>query len=677
MLESVKSLGLVLLAALAGCAGPAPSARPLTTSTRELALTFTPPPMPAPDEFRAATGAPGPAYWQQRADYTIQANLDTDKRAITARQTLTYTNNSPDTLTHLWFNLEQNLFRPNSRGARQTAPGARFGNRDRFDGGFSIRHVAIDGDPVELRVEDTLARLDLPRPLAPRGGTVTIDLSFSFSIPPYGSDRLGIDQTRHGEIFQIAQWFPNVCVYDDVHGWNTLPYLGQGEFYTNFGRYDVSITVPRSHLVAATGVLQNPEEVLTPVQRERLSAARATTDSIVIRSRDEVADPATRPPGDGPLTWRFIAEDVRTFAWASSGAFAWDACTHPGSGPAGAGTLCQSFYPAEAARVWGPDALGGGSSQMLRASLAHYGEKWYPYPYPVATNVNGIVGGMEYPMIVFCGGGRQQPNANEEIPSARDAERGLFGVTTHEIGHNWFPMLLSSDERRHAWMDEGFDTFINYYASLERYPDILPRRGNARVWARDHPRPSAQVIDIPADEVAPGTLGDMQYGKTAAGLVLLREGILGEERFDRAFREYIRRWAFKHPRPWDFFRTIEDVAGEDLGWFWRGWFYSTGITDQAIERVDRTEHGSTAIFINRGEVVMPLAFTVEYDDGERQAHRLPVTIWRDSDRYAFEMATAGRAVRSIEIDPDEDFPDVDLSNNAWPRRARTRSGPRE
>lgn len=630
---------------------------------------FSGPPMPPPNEFRTARGAPGPAYWQQRVDYSIDATLDGAARQVSASGTMVYTNNSPQDLGTIWVSLDQNLFRPDSNGARISTPSGRFGNRDGFAGGFENLAARIDGREVTVLVQDTIGRIDLPSPVSAAGGRVSIEFSWSFAIPPYGSDRMGIDEVGDGPIFQIAQWFPSACVFDDVHGWNTLPYLGQGEFYSNFGTYDVRITVPADHLVAATGELVNGGEVLTSLEQERLSRARASEETVVIRAADE-----PRPGGGAETrTWRFSADNVRTFAWASSRSFAWDACFIPGCGRGsdgepgrGEGTLCQSFYPKEAAALWSAAGPGGGSTQMLRASLAHYGERWYAYPYPTATNVNGIVGGMEYPMLAFSSG--------------RDpaGERGLWGVTTHEIGHTWFPMVINTDERRHAWMDEGFNSFINYYATLERYPDDLPRRGNPRRWARDHRRPTTQPIDIPADAVEPGTLGDQQYGKTATGLTLLREGILGPERFDRAFRAYLRRWAFKSPRPWDFFRAMEDESGEALGWFWRGWFYERGVLDQAVTTVmqpggaaGNAEATDARVTIrNLGQLVMPVVFKVEYNDGSDEVRRLPVTIWQTGNSWQTQWDTRDgsgriRKVRRIELDPNEDFPDVNLSNNTW------------
>lgn len=657
--------GLMACAA-GGGATPAAARSEAARETKDFAARFAPPAWPAPNAQRTARGEPGPEYWQQRCDYTIRVSLDEAARSIAGCATIEYTNQSPEPLPFLWLHLEQNLFRPDSLGAQMTAPGDRFGNRDAFRGGFEVLGVSAearaDGSPdpagaLTLHVYDTVARLDLPAPIPPRGGRASFTIAWTAKVPGYGSDRLGIDDVRDGPIFQLAQWFPAVAKFDDVHGWNTLPYLGTGEFYTDFGDFDVAIDVPASHLVAATGVLTNEHEVLTPRQVERLSAARASAQTVTIRGVDEVGAAESRPRAEsGRLTWRFRAQNVRTFAWASSAAFAWDACFLPGAGPGsdgatgrGEGVLCQSFYPREAAPLW------SGSTQMVRQSIEHYSRMWYAYPYPTATNVNGIVGGMEYPMVAFC--------------RARDDGRALWGVTTHELGHNWFPMIVNTDERRHAWMDEGFNTFMNYYAGLERDPDTLPRRGHPRRWAREQPRPLPQMVDTPPDLLARGTLGVTQYAKPAAGLVLLREGILGEERFDAAFREYIRRWAFKSPRPWDFARTIEDVAGMDLGWFWRGWFYSTGVLDQAVTSVMQAEgenRNARVTIANLGELIMPVTFRVDYTDGSSEVRRLPVQVWAQGDAWTTTWDVGGRRIRSVTVDPDQVMPDVEPRNNVWP-----------
>jgi hypothetical protein len=341
-----------------------------------------------------------------------------------------------------------------------------------------------------MHVYDTVARIDLPEAISPRGGALELDLEWTFVIPERVFRRFGIEETAHGEIFEAAQWFPSVAVYDDVHGWNTLPYLGTGEFYTNFGDYDVSLTVPWDHLVVATGSLENPDEVYTKTQLERLSRARSSDETVVIRSAEEVGDPASRPESAGTLTWHFRAHDVRTFAWASSPAFVLD-------GANADGVLCQSAYPQESRPLWEK------STQMLRSAILGYGKRWYRYPYPVATNVSGPEPGMEYPMIIFC--------------QAQQDDHDLFGVTAHEIGHNWFPMLVNTDERRHAWMDEGFNTFINYYADEDWFGTEENGRGNPVSFASRMLAPGLVPIETPPDQLPPHLLGELEYSKTAAG----------------------------------------------------------------------------------------------------------------------------------------------------------------
>jgi hypothetical protein len=633
---------------------------------------FSPIDLPPPTRERLATGAPGSEYWQQGVRYDIEATLDAEGKVLSGKETITYTNNSPDPLDHVWLHLEQNLFRQGSVGALKTPPGARFGNRDGFEGGLEIEYVKISptvsldrpegadgaamaamepGSDLTLHVFDTVGRIDLPTAIPARGGELVFEVSWSFKIPQYGSDRMGWQEVADGTIYEMAQWFPAMAVYDDVHGWNTLPYLGQGEFYTNISDFDVRLTVPRGHLVAATGVLRNEADVLTETERERLAAARLSAETVAIRAESEVKDAAMRPEGEGPLTWHFVAGNVRTFAFASSDAFIWDASFLPESGPEGAdgepeGTLVQSVYPKEAT-AW------AGSTEMLRFAIDGYNTRWFRYPYPVATNVNGNISGMEYPMIIFCGG--------------REDERGLWGVTTHEIGHNWFPMTVNTDERRHAWMDEGFNTFINYYSNRERYPEESGGRGNARGFVDAMLQPDQEPMEMPADQVQPGRLGTMQYAKTATALVLLREQVLGPERFDAAFRAYVKRWAFKSPQPADFFRCMEDVAGEGLDWFWRGWFLETGTLDQAVVSVEQEpgSAGAKATFLNLGELVMPLTFRVTYSDGSAETRLLPVETWYQTNKWTTGWDTGGRTVTGILVDPDEVMPDTDPANNTW------------
>jgi hypothetical protein len=634
---------------------------------------FLPLDLPDSTPMRLASGAPGPSYWSQRVDYAIDATLDAERRRVQGVERITYTNNSPDELDYLWLNLEQNLFRQDSRGSmlrnrRQDRPRAGTGEgeagaEEQADGGFEIASVRVvtatesaggaAGEAaldVPMHIYDTVGRIDLPTPVAADGGQATVEIAFAFNFVPW-SARMGFEEVGQGVIFEAAQWFPNVCVYDDVSGWNTLGYLGAGEFYTDFGDYEVNLTVPRSHLVVATGVLQNPEEVLTTGQRERLAQALASDETVTIRAEAEVADPTTRPDGDGPVTWRFKARDVRTFAWASSAAFIWDACGAD-TGPEGSGqrVLCQSFYPAEAAQTWKE------STQYVRESIEHYSRWWYPYPYPACTNVNGREGGMEYPMLVFCGG--------------RESAESLWGVTTHEVGHSWFPMVVNSNERQNAWMDEGFNTFINYYATREVHPEFQTRRGDVAKYAASNPATIWQPILTRPDHMARRMLGRLAYGKTATGLIVLREQILGPERFDYAFRTYIRRWAFKHPQPADFFRAMEDASGADLAWFWRGWFYGAGVLDQAVKDVrwDDDSRRGRIVFENRGELAMPMTYRVTYSNGAVEEGKAPVEVWAASDEwFAPVRLEGGVRVVKVEIDPEGGMPDVDRGNNVWER----------
>ncbi len=592
---------------------------------------FSPLDLPAPSRLRTGSGAPGPDYWQQQVDYDIAVSLDPESRRIRGQERITYTNNSPEPLDYIWVHLEQNLLRADSIGSL-IGGGLAVGGPTEGSDGVLLSDVTANGAPLAFVVYDTMARIEVPQPIAAGGGKFACDLRFEFTIPEKVFRRYGLQKVKKGTIFEIAQWFPAVAVYDDVHGWNTLPYLGTGEFYTNFGNFDVRITVPRDHLVVATGVLQNEAEVFTAEQRARLLQAKDSEETVIIRGKDEVGAADSRPAGEGPLTWHFRAEHVRTFAWASSEAFILDA--------AGLGdTLVQSAYPEDELPTWSK------STHMLRSAIAGYNKRWFPYPYPRATNVAGVEGGMEYPMIIFCRGRN---------------ERGLYGVTTHEIGHNWFPMLVNTDERRHAWMDEGFNTFINIYSEEEFFGDA-PRAGGRVMRGR-----AMVPIMTAADQLDGMQLGMLQYMKTGAGLFLLRERILGPERFDFAFRTYIRRWAFKSPQPADFFRTMEDAAGADLAWFWRGWFVEGANLDQAVDEVRQPKGRAPGMvtFTNRERMVMPLDFLVTFADETTETQSLPVQVWFTSDRVQRRIATKKEIVR-VEIDPKKVLPDISRANNRW------------
>ncbi len=625
---------------------------------------FSPLNLPPPNSMRTGAGTPGPDYWQQQVNYSIDVSLDTEKNEVAGRAKVMYINNSPQKLDYIWLHLEQNLFRGDSLGAHAIEQGTRFGYRG-HDGGLTISSVkGASGEDLKLSVYDTVGRLEIPKggAIEAKGGKFEFEIAWSFPIPPFGADRMGTQKVEQGTIYQLAQWFPAACVYDDYYGWNTLPYLGQGEFYTNYGDYEVRITVPREHVVACSGVLMNEGEVLTKEQQERLAEARKSGGAggaVMIVKPEEVGTAQSRPGEAGKraaLTWKFKAEKVRTVAWTSSPAFIWDACWLQESGPLGAdgtptGTLVQSVYPKEATPLWSDKA-----TDMLRFAIDGYSKKWFRYPYPSAVNVNGVVGGMEYPMIIFC--------------AERNDEHGLYGVTTHEIGHNWFPMTVNTDERRHAWMDEGFNSFINIYSNLERYPDRRGTREEVHQFALDNARGQQQPMDTAADAVWRGRLGFLEYGKTQVALQLLREEVLGPERFDPAFRRYIDQWAFKSPRPADFFRCMEDAAGKDLAWFWRGWFLETGDFDVGVTSVAYGEGGKQALvtFTNYNEIVMPVKYRVTYEDGKTEMRWLPVEAWMTTNQWTAAWDCEGKKVVKVEADPEGKLPDIEVGNNVWKAR---------
>ncbi|MCC7397631.1 MAG: M1 family metallopeptidase [Planctomycetes bacterium] len=632
--HSLHLVGAFALAAAALAAQDDGYAR--APKLRQDVTIFSPLDLPTPNRQRTASGAPGPDYWQQRVDYRIAATLDPEARTVTGKEHITYHNHSPEALDYLWVHLEQNILRKDSIGA-QIGGGAAVGGDSDYNDGVQLGKVAAGATTLAYHVYDTMMRVDLPQPIA-AGATFEFDIEWSFAVPQRVFRRYGTMETPKGTIWELAQWFPAVAVYDDVHGWNTLPYIGTGEFYMNFGDVELALTVPRDHLVVASGVLQNPEQVYTTTQLERFAAAQKSRDTIVIRGQDEVGDPSTRPAGEGPLTWRFRAENVRTVAWASSPAFLLDACTADG-------VLVQSAYSEASLPVWSQ------STAMLATAIEGYNKRWFPYPYPVATNVAGIEGGMEYPMIIFCSGRN------------RRSEGGLYGVTTHEIGHNWFPMLVNTDERRHAWMDEGFNTFINKYSTADWFKDHSPNKPSS--YAGMLRAPGIPVVTR-ADRLNGMQLGILQYEKTGVGLQILREYILGPERFDHAFRTYIRRWAFKSPQPADFFRTMEDAAGMDLAWFWRGWFLEDAMFDQAIERVRQptSRIGARVVVVNKERQVMPLTLRATFVDGSTETRRLPVELWFQSDRVSVTLESLGK-VKEVRLDPEQMLPDVDRSNNVW------------
>ncbi len=607
--------------------------------------------------YRSGTGAPGPMYWQNKADYKINIKLDEEANSLSGDVEITYKNNSPDKLPFLWLQLDQNQFNNESRGGKTTTiAGGRFGNTG-FDGGYTVQFVSVEktsqtGKKVTTRsvyaehlTDDTRMQIRLSEPML-TNEEVKIKISYSFKVPRYGSDRMGKQETQEGVIYEIAQWYPRMAVYDDVEGWNTLPYLGAGEFYLEYGDFEYNITVPYNHIVVGSGELMNPNEVLTTEQIKRLNEAKSSDKTVIIRSAEEVTDAKSRPRTSGTLTWKFKCKQARDIAWATSKAFIWDACKI--NLPSGKTSLAQSVYPKESN---GNDAWGR-SSEYVKGCIEFYSKYVYEYSYPSAVNVAGVVGGMEYPGIVFC--------------DYRDKTESLWGVTDHEFGHNWFPMIVGSNERKYAWMDEGFNTFINSLSTKnfnngEYYSPENVRQMTPYYYDRD---PIANIPDVIQDN----NLGIAAYMKPGYGLTMLRELVLGEKRFDYAFKEYVNRWAFKHPTPLDFFRTMEDAAGEDLGWFWKGWYLNDWKIDQSVKDVTYVQQdatkGSVITIENLEKMPMPVTLEIKETNGTKKRVQLPYEIWQRGSTWSFRHDSKS-AIESIVIDPDNKLPDVNIRNNQW------------
>ena len=618
---------------------------------------FEPFDLPTPNEYRSASGRPGPAYWQQRADYDLTASLDETTHTVTGTVRLRYTNNSPEALDHLWFHLEQNLFETDSRGGPVTGRAASSLSDAH---GYRLGQVTVDGRPVAPVVTDTRMRLDLSRPLAAAGGVAEVVIPYSFVIPASpGTPRMGRLETERGTVYSMAQWFPRVAVFDDVHGWNTMPYLGSGEFYLDYGDVTMALTVPASHTVVATGTLLNPADVYSSAQRRRLAAARRSDDALPIvtaEDRDQAAQ------ATGTKTWRYRAQNVRDVAWGTSKSFLVDGASAAVTLEDGStnDVLILSAYPDEGVGTaeepgW-EEATRYGRASILNNSY------WLPYPYPVAISVASHIGGMEYPMIHFS--------------SVRSRHFGLFGVIDHELGHNWFPMIVGSDERRHGWMDEGFNTFINdpsqiaFYnegddPSLPGYGEFQPTTadGIARAFVRNEATVDDEIMTSP-DQLDGRENGWNQYTKPGFGLQVLRTAVLGQERFDAAFKAYIRRWAYKHPQPADFFRTMEDVAGEDLGWFWRGWFDTRHVYDAELVAVAQDGDDVEVTVRQADGLVFPTVAEVTFTDGTTARVNVPVEAFGRGDEVTVTTAASGRTAASARLDPDGLLPDVDRGNDS-------------
>lgn len=588
---------------------------------------------------RTRDGAPGPRYWQQRAEYRLEATLDPVRRLLTGAGRVRYHNRSPDTLRTVWFHLHQNLFAPEAV-RNEVVP---------VTGGMTLTSVVAGGQALtagSYRVDGTRMAVSLPVPLLP-GSSTEFVFRWSFAVPPEGAPRGGTD----GEVFFLSYWYPQVAVYDDVVGWQVDPYMGNAEFYMGFADYDVALTVPAGWLIGATGTLGNPEEVLGATTLSRLRAAAATRDIVpIVTEQDWAAGTATARSTAGTLTWRFSARDVRDFAFGTSARYRWDATTAVvGSGPGQQRAMIHTFYRPERT-AWAWDR----SARYAQHSIEFLSGYLWPYPYPQATAMDGVVScaGMEYPMITCIGGERDTVS--------------LYSVTVHELAHMWFPMQVGSDEKRHAWMDEGITRFNQaqgmraFFNGYDREPMTRDSYLRLAQGATEEPlmrHGDRYAPDTPAYAVA-------SYDKMATNLASLR-GLVGERRLLAALREYGERWRGRHPTAWDFFLGMNASLGQDLGWFWRTWWFETWTLDHAIAEVHQ-EGDSLAITIeDRGLAPMPTPIVVRRTDGSAQRYEIPVTTWLAGGRRSVFRVRAQPAVASVELDPDRLFPDVDRGNQLW------------
>ena len=694
--------------------------------------------LPTPNSYRTASGAPGEAYWQQKADYKIDATLDEDKQTLTGSEIITYTNNSPDQLNYLWIQLDQNIRAKDSQTPQVSATSFQSNIMTAkafkqhvlmdfdYDGGFKLTSVKDSaGTDMRFIINHTMMRLDLVEPLKP-GQAISFSIDWWYNM----YDRMLFPDARGGYEyfpedgnydFTLAQWYPRMAVYDDVEGWQNKQFLGEGEFALTFGDFMVNITVPSDHIVAATGWLQNPEEVLTPIQYERFKEAQNSEEIIFIVNEKE-ARKNEKTKAEDTKTWKFKAENVRDFAFTSSRKYIWDAVSVPlkSNRP-----LAMSFYPKEANPLWEEHSTGA-----VANTLRYYSQKTIDYPYPVAISVHSAEQGMEYPMICFNYGRPDEKGRYSEL-----SKQDLVSVVVHEVGHNFFPMIINSDERQWTWMDEGLNTLLEHYTIAKYYP------GFDHSWGT--PQGVTEYMKGDKSFMRPTMTNPEQllqsgynaYGKPSAALVILRESIMGEELFDKAFKEYAERWAFKQPTPADFFRTMEDASAVDLDWFWRGWFYSVDNVDvelsdvrwfkmntqfRGIENtiqgtqiksgISDAEGGSNSgfsvepepltitdtdswfygefrnrmnddevrksyadknfyelTFKNIGGLVTPLIIEWTYKDGTKEVDRIPAEIWRLNETEVKKVFMKDREVVHISIDPNEETADTDVSNNFFPK----------
>lgn len=545
--------------------------------------------LPTPNSYRSASGAPGINYWQQRADYDIDVELNDDTQLLTGRETITYYNNAPEVLRFLWLQLDQNNLsdgnmtdKTETNRVRDSIPVKFFPlatDTYGYEGGFKITAVkdAITGKALSYLINYTMLRVDLPTPMK-TGDKFSFVVEWNYR----EKDRMKFSERGGYEYFPEdgnylyteAQWFPRMCVFDDYEGWQNKQFIGQGEFALVFGNYRVRITVPSDHIVGATGVLQNPKSVLTKDQIDRLEKAKKTFDQPVLIVTEEEVRKKEKERSKKKNTWDFAAENVRDFAFATSRKFIWDAMAVKVNDKT---PLAQSLYPKEGNPLWGKE-----STMAIKNTLEVYSARTLDYPYPTAYSVHCANQGMEYPMICFNGG---RPKSDGTF--SQSTYEGMVGVIIHEVGHNFFPMIVNSDERQWSWMDEGLNSFLEREVKRERYPNVNISWGSPKGMANymKGDKNLMRPIMWHSDNIPGRDFGPNAYGKPSAALTLLRETVMGPELFDKAFKEYAQRWAFKHPKPADFFRTMEDASAVDLDWFWRGWFYTVDNVDVELDEV--------------------------------------------------------------------------------------------
>ncbi|CAM2835245.1 M1 family metallopeptidase [Komagataeibacter xylinus] len=622
---------------------------------------FSPVAMPTPvSAYRSGDGTPGPMAWKNQADYRIAVTLDPATHELTGEETVTYHNNSPSSLPVLWVQLDQNMYRADSRRAAMSGPAGAPHTDGMQIGSVTLMEGTATQEVTPL-ISDTRMQITLPHPLAP-GRMQVFRVRWHYTMPGAWGGRTAVSPSKNGDIYEIAQFYPRMAVFDDVRGWDTLPYVGD-EFYLDYGSFDYAVTVPASFLVVGSGALVNPAQVLSPAQQLRLAQARRSDTRVMIRDLADVEAAAHAPPA-GSRTWRFHMDNTRDVAFVASPALLWDAAKldlppmAPAPGMKPEARLGMSVYPVEGV---GPQAWDR-STEYVRHTIAYFSHDWYPYPWPTAINVGGHGAGMEYPGIVFDG--------------MHDRDAKLFWITTHELGHTWFPMIVGSNERRNGFMDEGFNTFIDSLASLHfNNGEFAPKHDGE--YAPDTGRPADDIVKVLRDPVyrplmAPSYIpgrGDrhaLPYFKAAYGLELLRSQILGPARFDPAFRHYIAAWAYRHPTPSDFFRLMESDAGEDLSWFWRGWYFTNAAPDYALAGLEYVgndpEKGVRVTVRNKGTLPLPVTLQVTWADGTTTRRILPTEIWTKGNEAVVTLP-GGRLVRSASLDPDHAIPDIDRSNN--------------